>query len=147
MVIVSGDMNDGPGMDFFEEYYMLFDSVDALMGNYFHKKTMLYPILNQNHFVAPADQYSCIFDDYIDNIKGKKVMLDHIFVSEILQSITIQAAFAHNVWKKYAVGDIENGYHPRQEYLSDHRPVFADFAIPDLVCNLFDGPDWSDCSN
>eukprot|EP00339_Tiarina_fusa_P005659 CAMPEP_0117006954 /NCGR_PEP_ID=MMETSP0472-20121206/7000_1 /TAXON_ID=693140 ORGANISM="Tiarina fusus, Strain LIS" /NCGR_SAMPLE_ID=MMETSP0472 /ASSEMBLY_ACC=CAM_ASM_000603 /LENGTH=279 /DNA_ID=CAMNT_0004708571 /DNA_START=277 /DNA_END=1113 /DNA_ORIENTATION=- len=36
MIIVSGDMNDGPGMDFFQDHYLLFDSVNLLTGNTFH---------------------------------------------------------------------------------------------------------------
>jgi len=131
MVVVSGDMNDGPGMDFFEEYYLLFDSVDVLMGNSFHRNTMLHPVLNQKHFVAPEDQYSCVFTDYVDNIKEKKVMLDHIFISDVLLKATIQATFPHLLWEKYATG--VDGYRPRQEYLSDHRPCFADFAIIDSL--------------
>ena len=131
LIIVSGDMNDGPGMDFFEEYYLLFDSVNVLMGNTFQKEAMLYPVLNQPEFVSPTDQYSCIFDDYVDKIKDKKVMLDHIFVSGSLRPVTIQAAFAHELWEKYSLS--HNGYTDRQNYLSDHRPVFADFAISALV--------------
>ena len=141
MVIVSGDMNDGPGMDFFEEYYLLFDSVDVLMGNSFHKEAMLFPLLNQKHFVSPEDQFSCVFDDYIDKINQKKVMLDHIFVSKVLQGVAIQATFAHKLWERYATG--VDGYRPRHEYLSDHRPVFADFAISAINAeDHFDDSDW-----
>lgn len=124
-------MNDGPGLDFFEEYYLLFDSVDVLMGNSFHREAMLFPLLNQNFFVSPQDQYSCVFNDYVDDIPGKKVMLDHIFVSESLQKVTIQATFAHELWDRYAAR--EDGYSPRDEYLSDHRPAFVDLCI-DLLC-------------
>jgi hypothetical protein len=38
LVLVSGDLNDGPGMDFFESYYLLGDSVAMLMGSPFYQK-------------------------------------------------------------------------------------------------------------
>ena len=124
LIIVSGDLNDGPGMDFFEEFYLLFDSVDVLMGNSFRRDAMLFPVLNQDEFVAKKDQFSCIFDDYVDQVNNQKAMLDHIFVNEPLRGVTIQAAFAHELWAKYGAECTK-----RQEYLSDHRPVFADFAV------------------
>lgn len=40
-----GDLNDGPGMDFFEEFYLLFDSAAALLGSPFHYKQLLYAVL------------------------------------------------------------------------------------------------------
>jgi hypothetical protein len=126
LVIISGDMNDGPGMDFFEEYYLLFDSVNALLGNYFRNATMLFPLLTQPQFISPADQYTCIFKDYVDNIPAKHVLLDNIFVSTACLPCCFQATVAHEIWEKYSS---TSTYCDRQNYVSDHRPVFADFSF------------------
>ena len=51
------------------------------MGSPFGKKKMLRPLLILHKYVPLADQWSAVFDDYVDNIKQKKVLLDHAFVS------------------------------------------------------------------
>lgn len=58
-------------MDFFEEYFLLFDSVDALMGSPFKFKKLLRAVLIE--LCTTRHPYSCVFDDYIDEVKGKKV--------------------------------------------------------------------------
>ena len=63
-------MNDGPGMDFFEEYYLLFDSVDALLGSPFYHKKMLRPLLIRHAFVKEEQQWTAMFDDYVDGVQG-----------------------------------------------------------------------------
>jgi len=117
-------------MDFFEEYYLLFDSVDTLLGSPFAKKKMLVPLLIRSKFVAHADQWSCIFSDYVDKIPNRKVLLDHIFVSAKLEKFVTHASIGHDIIAKYAAQlecrtDAE--LYMRQCRLSDHRPVFMDF--------------------
>lgn len=64
-------------MDFFEEYYVLFDSVELLLGSPFSMKRLLHPILLD--LVSPDWLYSCVFDDYVDKIKDKKVLIFQFF--------------------------------------------------------------------
>ncbi len=98
-MIVSGDLNDGPGMDFFEEFYLLFDSVDALLGTPFSKTKCLESMLIRSKFISKPNQWSCEFDDYVDNVKGKRVLLDHIFVSLNLFNSAKQATVFHALFE------------------------------------------------
>jgi hypothetical protein len=129
-VVVSGDLNDGPGLDFFEEYFLLFDSVDVLLGSAFSKTRMLEPLLIRHKYVAQQNQWSCIFSDYVDKIDNKKILLDHIFVSAALCKVVTHAGIAHDVYDRHSPEHEASSLPPysRQYRLSDHRPVFADFA-------------------
>lgn len=124
-VVALGDFNDGPGQDFFEEYYLLFDTIDRLLGSPFQKNKLLRPLLIRHRLLAPQDQWSASFYDYVDDIKDKHVLLDHIFVSDALNDVMRQATVAHELFEKHNA----NG-NPR--FLSDHRPVFADFAVSEF---------------
>ena len=50
-------------------------------------------------------------------------MLDHIFVTEGLMEMVKQATVAHEIFEEY------NGIDHGPKYLSDHRPIFADFSF------------------
>mmetsp|Transcript_20255 Transcript_20255/g.51376 ORF Transcript_20255/g.51376 Transcript_20255/m.51376 type:complete len:629 (-) Transcript_20255:126-2012(-) len=120
LVVVCGDLNDGPGRDIFESIYLLSDSVDALMGSPFWHRKMLSPLLIHTKFLDSKDQWSCIFHDYVEN-KTKKVLLDHVMVSHAVRREVVRACIAHEVWQKYSlVGE------SRQDRVSDHRPVWVD---------------------
>jgi hypothetical protein len=41
LLVVSGDLNAGPGMDFFERYYLMTSGLDALMGSPFNHTKLL----------------------------------------------------------------------------------------------------------
>ena len=73
-IVAMGDLNDGPGRDFFEEYYLLFDSVDALLGSPFSGKKILQPLLIRERFLSLHDQwtYSCF--DYVDNVSRNVIL-------------------------------------------------------------------------
>eukprot|EP00730_Choanoeca_flexa_P000704 TRINITY_DN10304_c0_g1_i2.p1 TRINITY_DN10304_c0_g1~~TRINITY_DN10304_c0_g1_i2.p1 ORF type:complete len:677 (+),score=132.20 TRINITY_DN10304_c0_g1_i2:1123-3153(+) len=78
LLVVSGDLNAGPGFDFFERLYCLSSGLDALMGSPFNHNKMLDALLIRSRFVDPSDMWTCIFDDFIDEIPNKKSMIDHI---------------------------------------------------------------------
>jgi len=125
-VLVAGDFNDGPGMDFFEEYYLLGDSVESLMGSVFQKKKLLAAAILEH---APLHhRYTCVFDDFVDDVKEKKVLLDQIFISQSLDKLIVQCGIAHDIFNKYSAPP-EKIQHKRDDHPSDHRPVFGDFAI------------------
>ena len=63
------------GMDFFEEFYLLFDSVDALVGSSSKRKRMLHSQIIKSEFVQPDQQFSIQFDDFIDDIVNQSFSL------------------------------------------------------------------------
>mmetsp|Transcript_6683 Transcript_6683/g.14751 ORF Transcript_6683/g.14751 Transcript_6683/m.14751 type:complete len:243 (-) Transcript_6683:715-1443(-) len=125
LIVVSGDMNDGPGMDFFEEFYLLGDSVDQLLGSPFYQKRVLESLLVRSRWMPPSQQWSCEFDDYIDNIDNKRVLLDHICVSKGLSTRVVRAKVAHDEYNQAVTGPEKH----RGDRPSDHRPVFVDVAL------------------
>jgi exonuclease III len=75
---------------------------------------------------VPIDwQWSCIFDDYVDEIKDKHVLLDHICVSSEVKKLVTACGIAHDVFDDELDGAAHDA--PRGERLSDHRPVYVDF--------------------
>jgi hypothetical protein len=124
LLIVSGDMNDGPGMDFFEELYLLSDCVDVLLGSPFHQKKLLHSLIVRTKWIPLKDQWTIEFDDFVDNVKGRRQLLDHIFVSQSLLKRIVRASVAH-VEFNHNVEEVDSMlFRP-----SDHRPVYADIAI------------------
>lgn len=118
--IVSGDFNDGPGCGFFEEFYGLINILDALLGSEFYGTKTLHHVLP-----PPSDSvFTCEFDDYVDNIPNKRVLLDHVFVSKSLKG-RVRSCIAHDVFQK----SLEGGGRDRQSRASDHRPVVSDIQL------------------
>mgnify|MGYP003644601660 CR=1 FL=1 len=91
------------------------------MGSPFQFKTMLSPLLIDANYVDPCDQWTCVFEDFVDNIPQRKVLLDHIFVSHSLSHRVRGAMIAHELFARYSKGGLDRDAHP-----SDHRPVYAD---------------------
>ena len=122
-IVVTGDFNDGPGFDYFEKYYLTHNVTDILLGSTY------YPDLLFNHGFLnriPKDKrYTAIFDDFIDEIPNRKILLDHIIVSPALLSKIQDSGIAHEAFEN-AIDESASG---RQKHPSDHRPIFVVFNI------------------
>jgi hypothetical protein len=118
LIVVTGDFNDGPGIDYFEKYYLTHNVTDILLGSTY------YPDLLFKHTfletVPENKRYTAIFDDFIDDIKGRHLLLDHLLVSPALSSKIKDTGIAH---KEYDAGT-DNSASGRQKHVSDHRPVY-----------------------
>ncbi len=118
--VVTGDFNDGPGIDYFERRYLTHNVTDILLGSTY------YPDLLFKHAflerVPEHQRYTAIFDDFIDDISGRHLLLDHILASPALSSRIQDSGIAH---QEYNAGT-DNNASGRQKYVSDHRPVYAD---------------------
>ena len=118
--VVTGDFNDGPGIDYFEKRYLTHNVTDILLGSTY------YPDLLFKHAflerVPERQRYTAIFDDFIDDIKERHLLLDHILISPPLSSRIEDSGIAH---QEYNAGT-DNNASGRQKYVSDHRPVYAD---------------------
>ncbi|EDQ90319.1 uncharacterized protein MONBRDRAFT_32048 [Monosiga brevicollis MX1] len=122
LLVVSGDLNAGPGMDFFERFYLMTSGLDALMGSPFNHNKMLQALLIRSRFVSPASMYTAIFDDYVDGVPSKRVLIDHICVSRALFQTTRRAGVAHELFEQFSDARLEG----RARHPSDHRPIWAD---------------------
>ena len=81
-IVVTGDWNDGPGPDFFERQYLTHNVADIVLGSTFYPELIFrHPILE--HVPAPA-LFTARFDDFVDNIQDRPLLLDHFAVSPAL---------------------------------------------------------------
>lgn len=115
-IIVCGDFNDGPGTDYFERLYLTHNLVAVISGNPFHPQVMMrHGFID---IVNASDNYTAIFNDFIDNEPDRKVLLDHILVSPGLFSTLTDGRVEHKAYKSQIVPAMSG----REKYPSDHRP-------------------------
>jgi hypothetical protein len=119
-VIVTGDFNDGPGIDYFESRYLTHNVTDILLGSTYYPNWLFHHALIPK--VSENQRYTAIFDDYIDNIQNRKLLLDHFLVSPALAPRVTNAAIAHDAYDASTDDQAEG----RQKYVSDHRPILIE---------------------
>jgi endonuclease/exonuclease/phosphatase family metal-dependent hydrolase len=123
-IVVCGDFNDGPGLDYFEKHYLTHGVADFILGSVY------YPDLQFRHSligrVALDTLFTSIFDDFVDDIPNRKLLLDHAVVSPALAQRIASARVCHEEYDAQ-----ENSSRPkgaRDRLPSDHRPVLVEFA-------------------
>jgi exonuclease III len=118
--VVAGDFNDGPGIDYFEKRYLTHNVTDILLGSTYYPNLLFKHAFLER--VPEHKRYTAIYDDFIDDIPGRHLLLDHILISPALSSRIEDSGIAH---QEYNAGT-DNNASGRQKYVSDHRPVYAD---------------------
>jgi endonuclease/exonuclease/phosphatase family metal-dependent hydrolase len=121
-IILLGDLNDGPGLDYFEENYLAHNVTDILVGSAFAPELIFQ---HAQHDVPAAKRFTAVFDDFVENIKGKKLLLDHILLSPALKGTTglRKVANSGTIHHTEYEAQIKNGGKKREDRPSDHRPV------------------------
>lgn len=120
LCVVCGDFNDGPGIDYFETRYLTHNVTDILLGSTYYPN-----LLFEHAFImrVPEDQrYTAIFDDFVDQIMNRRLLLDHLLVSPVLSSGITDSGIAHQAYDA-AIDPNASG---RQAHTSDHRPIYLD---------------------
>ena len=122
-LIVTGDYNDGPGLDYFERRYLTHNVAGLIAGSPFQPQFMLRHAFID--LMAKELNFTAIFDDFVDDIQNRKILLDHIFVSASLfwnadGSRNAQGLIEHDVFNAEIDDSAEP--HSRQHLPSDHRP-------------------------
>ena len=124
LILLAGDLNDGPGFDHFERLYLTHSVVDLVFGSVLLPEGRLTHTLIQPGQPRPA---SAFFDDFVDNIPNKPLLLDHIGLSPALSRWLDSARITNAEFDAEA----EPGAQRERERLpSDHRPVFAELTPP-----------------
>lgn len=119
-VIVTGDWNDGPGPDFFERQYLSHNIADIVLGSTFYPELIFqHPILRH---VSPALQFTARFDDFVDNVRDRPLLLDHFAVSPALAAEVVDAGIAHDAFED----EIDGSGSARVQRASDHRPIWLE---------------------
>ena len=124
LVLLAGDLNDGPGFDFFERRYLTHSVVDLAFGSVLLPEGRLSQPLIQPGQPRPA---SAFFDDFVEGVQDKPLLLDHIGLSPELTRWLDSARIASAEFDAEAQPGAQN---VRERLVSDHRPVFAVLTPP-----------------
>ncbi|MCG8415483.1 MAG: hypothetical protein MI746_14810 [Pseudomonadales bacterium] len=118
-LIVSGDLNDGPGLDFFEQTYLTHNVAGLIAGSPYAPRRML-----RHTFVDLMPEqlnYTAEFFDFVEG-RDKQILLDHIFVSPGLfwhgNDRIADGRIEHDIFNNH----IRNDLNGRAQLPSDHRP-------------------------
>jgi endonuclease/exonuclease/phosphatase family metal-dependent hydrolase len=125
-LIILGDLNDGPGLDYFEEWYLTHNVTDILVGSAFAPELIFSHAPGE---VPRAQRYTVIFDDFVTAEKNKRMLLDHALLSPALVGTTGLRRVANSGkihHTEYNAQVRNNGLH-REDRPSDHRPFSVQF--------------------
>ena len=128
-IIVTGDCNDGPGADYFEERYLTHNVTDILLGSTYYPGFQFEHAFM--HRLPQTQRYTAIFDDFVTGESDKLLVLDHILVSPLLKSgggctiCLLNGGIGHQEFERAIDEDAAS---ERQKFPSDHRPAFAVFG-------------------
>jgi hypothetical protein len=124
LVLLAGDLNDGPGFDFFERRYLTHSVVDLIFGSVLLPDGRLTQPLIQLGQPRPA---SAFFDDFVEGVQNKPLLLDHIGLSPSLSRWLDSARIANAEFD----AEVQPGApHERERLPSDHRPVVTVLTPP-----------------
>jgi endonuclease/exonuclease/phosphatase family protein len=110
--IIMGDINDGPGKEFFENYMLGMDITSELLGNTYYSDSIFKHLLDLN------DDFSVIFNDFVEEIPNKKVLLDRMLVSPSLYPFVKSCSVEYQNYDT-----LVDNPHRRDGRPTDHRPV------------------------
>ena len=120
-IIVLGDLNDGPGLDYFEQLYLTHNVTDLVVGSAFRPE---WQFAHAQHDVAAADRYTAVFEDFVPTRQIRRLLLDHILLSPGLAAARVPGSGAVR-HAEYEAQVVDGGVR-RQDRPSDHRPVTVD---------------------
>lgn len=122
LVIVTGDLNDGPGTDFFEEHFLTHSVIDRVFGSVFRPNRQLTHVL----FHGGSTDFTAQFFDFIAG-ETKDLVLDHIGLSQGINSKwNWEGRVAVDEYKEQIVNS--PNLSERERLPSDHRPVVVDMT-------------------
>lgn len=122
LLLVTGDLNDGAGSDFFEQNYLTHSVVDRIFGSVFSPERQLTHVL----FNGDALDWTARFHDFIAD-EERDLVLDHIGLSPALADWRWAGRVAVSEYEAQVVPDAER---ERERLPSDHRPVVVDVEPP-----------------
>lgn len=123
LILVNGDLNDGPGFDFFERRFLTHSVVDLVFGSVLITDGRLdHPLIRPGQ-PRPA---SAFFDDFVEGVNNKPLLLDHVGLSPAFSSWTINDARVAS--DEFDAQADPGAAREREKLVSDHRPVFVDIV-------------------
>jgi hypothetical protein len=120
-IFVMGDLNDGPGREFFERQYLFFDLVGNLQGDVFFARKFL----NHALFDYPQDlRWSVRFDDFVEQISNRPILIDHIMFTQGLVNDQLPLTVKPHAGRvEHEIHQLVNASLSSSAKTSDHRPI------------------------
>jgi len=120
-IFVMGDLNDGPGKEYFEETHLFFDLLSNIQGDVFFARRFL------NHALfdfADDLRWSTYFKDFVDPDRNPHILLDHILFTQGLVDGSLPLKIdAHAGRVEHEIHDLINASLQKNAQTSDHKPV------------------------
>lgn len=125
-IFVMGDMNDGPGKEYFETKYLFFDLISNVQGDVFFARRFL----NHALFDYPDDlRWSAKFHDFIME-ENRNLLLDHILFTQGLVDGSLPLRVDPGAGLvEHEVHELVNAGQPSYAHTSDHCPVSVTVTI------------------
>ena len=124
-IFVMGDLNDGPGKEYFEQAYLFFDLLSGIQGDVFFARRFL----NHALFDYPeALRWTVAFQDFVQ-IEGQPprdphILLDHIMFTQGLVDGSLPLEVKPKAGLvEHEVHELINAALPSNAQTSDHAPV------------------------
>ena len=120
-IFVLGDLNDGPGKEYFEDNYLFFDLLSNIQGDVFFAKKFL----NHALFDFSDDlRWSVFFKDFVAPERDPHILLDHILFTQSLVDDSLPLRIdAHGGKIEHEIHDLINAQLPVNARTSDHAPI------------------------
>lgn len=120
-VFVMGDLNDGPGKEYFEESYLFFDLISNIQGDIFSASRFL----NHALFDFPDHlRWTVNFKDFVDPDRPPHILLDHMLFTQGLVDDSLPWRVDANAGKvEHEVHDLINSTLSSKQKTSDHKPI------------------------
>lgn len=120
-IIVMGDLNDGPGKEYFENNYLFFDLISNIQGDQFFARRFLDHAL---FYFSDELRWTCQFDDFVTEEKDKEILLDHILFTQGLGNRSLPFHVDLNTGKvEHEIHDLINASLTKSAKTSDHKPI------------------------
>lgn len=120
-IFVMGDLNDGPGREFFEERFLFLDLISNIQGSIFDASRFL----NHALFDFPDHlRWTVKFKDFVSPERDEHILLDHLMFTQGLVDGTLPWQVKPHAGKvEHEIHDLINASLTGNAKTSDHRPV------------------------
>lgn len=125
-IFILGDLNDGPGKEFFEQKYLFFDLMSNIQGDIFEA----HQFMNHALFDFPDHlRWTVKFKDFVAETEEeanivRPILLDHILFTQGLCDGSLPWKIeAHAGKVEHEIHQLVNASLSQKEQTSDHSPV------------------------
>lgn len=126
-IFVMGDLNDGPGREYFEQRFLFLDLISNIQGDIFSASRFL----NHALFDFPDHlRWTVHFQDFVTPTRDPHILLDHIMFTQGLVNGSLPWKVEEKAGKiEHEVHDLVNAPLRGNERTSDHKPVSLTVTI------------------